>query len=152
MSAADIPYISPAIAAPLFGLKKSQIKKTECFPLTTESSNYIFPPLEGSKCTNRWLFLSGVLCSFFYDQNTLNATLENCMSLKRKQGARVTRISLTVSCAPLQSRSSSVLCLDFSIVHKRTKNALFADFTRLDCIGKQGDEKLLYWKRNVIKF
>lgn len=135
MSAADI-----SIHFSLFGLKKSQIKKPECFPLTTESSNYIFPPLEGSKCTNRWLFLSGVLCSFFYDQNTLNATLENCMSLKRKQGARVRRISLTVSCAPLQSRSSSVLCLDFSLVHKRTKNALFADFTRLDCLGKQGLE------------
>ena len=152
MSAADIYIYFSRNRCPLFGLKNSQIKKPECFPLTTESSNYIFPPLEGSKCTNRWLFLSGVLRSFFYDQNTLNATLENCMSLKRKQGARVTRISLTVSCAPLQSRSSSVLCLDFSLVHKRTKNALFADFTRLDCIGKQGDEKLLYWKRNVIKF
>ena len=148
MSAADIYiHFSRNRCPPL-----CQIKKPECFPLTTESSNYIFPPLEGSKCTNRWLFLSGVLCSFFYYHNALNATLENCMSLKRKQGAWVTRISLTGACAPLQSRSSSVLCLDFSLVHKRTKNALFADFRRLDCLGKQGDEKLLYWKRNVIKF
>lgn len=41
---------------------------------------------------------------------------------------------------PLQSRSSSVLRLDVSLVHKRTKNALFVDFTRLDCLGKQSLE------------
>lgn len=152
MNAADISIHFSRNRCPPLWLEEKSNKKTRMFSTYYRIVKLHFPPLEGSKCTNRWLFLSGVLCSFFYDQNTLNATLENCMSLRRKQRARVKRISLTVSCAPLQSRSSSVLCLDFSLVHKRTKNALFADFTRLDCLGKQGDEKLLYWKRNVIKF
>lgn len=110
MSAADISIHFSRNRCPPLWLEEKSNKKTRMF-----STYYRIVKLHFStswRFKMYWSVIIFVWSPFFIflwpEHAKCYVTLENCMSLKRKQGARVRRISLTVSCAPFSR--AQVLC------------------------------------------